>query len=724
MTEVLHPQTTEFLQGAIERVTFHNPENGFCVIRVKVKKHRDLITVIGNAASITPGEFVECRGEWGNDLVHGLQFKANALKVVAPKTLEGIEKYLGSGMVKGIGPHFAKKLVRAFGEAVFDVIETEPQRLLSLEGIGSKRQQMVVSAWHEQKTIRLIMVFLQSHGVGTARAVRIYKTYGDQAIEKVTENPYRLALDIFGIGFKTADQIAQCLGFEKHSLLRAEAGVRHTVQVLCDSGHCAVKRADLMLATHTLLDIPSLIIEAALASQLKEALLIAEQIAEEPCIYPVALYKAEVNAAACLRRLNTGVAPWGQLKIDEAIPWVEQQTGLKLSASQQQAIRQIFTSKLAIITGGPGVGKTTLVNSLLKIVKAKRLSISLCAPTGRAAKRLAETTGLAAKTIHRVLEFNPRTRGFNYNQHNLLAVDVVICDESSMIDVVLLNHLVKAIPTHAAVIFVGDIDQLPSVGSGAVLADLIRSNVITTVRLTEIFRQAAASQIIVNAHRVNQGLMPLANTPKNSDFYTIYVDTPEAIREALLDVVVKRLPKFYRCNPIQDIQILTPMNRGGLGSRGLNIVLQAALNPHAEPKITRFGTTYSPGDKIIQLVNNYDKEVFNGDLGVIESIDNEAGHLTILFDQQKKIYATNELDEIQLAYAISIHKSQGSEFPIVVIPISTQHFALLARNLLYTGLTRGKSLVVLIGQKKAIGMAISNQKESQRITNLAGRLIL
>lgn len=713
---------TDALQGSIERVTFHSEETGFCVLRTQVKGQRDLVTVIGNAASISAGEYIECQGHWVNDKNHGLQFKTLSLRVVPPTTLEGIEKYLGSGLVKGIGPHFAKKLVAAFGESVFEVIELTPERLLTLDGIGKKRQEKVTSAWAEQKAIRSIMVFLQSHGVGTARAVRIYKTYGDEAIEKVRANPYRLALDIRGIGFKTADTIAGQLGIAKDSLLRAQAGVRHVLQELCDNGHCAAAIIQLITASNKLLEIPTPIIEEAIQNELREENLIQDVINEEICIYPVSLYQAETKAAEHLKRLNQGEPPWGTINLDKAIPWVEEQTGLNLSASQQEALQTVLMAKLAIITGSPGVGKTTLVNSLLRIIQAKKLSIALCAPTGRAAKRLTETTKLTAKTIHRLLDFDPKTYGFKHNQDNPLPIDVLIIDESSMIDIVLLNHLLKAVPSHAALIFVGDIDQLPSVGSGAVLADLIASGKITTVRLTEIFRQAASSKIIVNAHRVNQGRMPLPNEGEASDFFTLFAETPEDIHNRLIEVVCERLPRYYQYNPIRDIQVLTPMNRGGLGSRGLNAALQQQLNGESHPTIIRFGTTFAPGDKVIQMTNNYEKEVFNGDIGFIEQIDLEEGIVSIAFDQAIKTYETNELDELSLAYAISIHKSQGSEFPVVVMPLSTQHFTLLARNLLYTGITRGKKLVVLIGQKKAIGMAVSNNKEASRLTKLAERL--
>ncbi len=718
-----NPITQERIQGSVERVTFHSEESGFCVLRTKVRGMRDLVTVIGQAASITAGEYIECQGSWVNDKTHGLQFKCLQLKVVPPTTLEGIEKYLGSGMVKGIGPFFAKHLVKAFGQEVFDVIETEPDRLLALPGIGKKRLERVISAWATQKAIRGIMVFLQSHGVGSARAVRIYKTYGDGAIEKVRANPYCLAKDIRGIGFKIADTIAEKLGVAKDSLIRAIAGIQYVLNELCDNGHCAVPRSHLLKASMELLEIPEGIITSAIADSIKNNDVIEDSYEDETCIYPVSLYHAETKAAELLNQLNQGAIPWGEIILEKAIPWIEKETSVQLSDSQVRALKAIIPAKISIITGGPGVGKTTLVNSLLRMVRAKQVVVSLCAPTGRAAKRLTETTGILAKTIHRLLEFDPKTYGFKHNQSNLLKLDVLIIDESSMLDIVLLYHLLKAVPKHAAVIFVGDIDQLPSVGSGAVLGDLIDSGKIVTVRLTEIFRQAAHSKIILNAHRVNQGRMPFPNAKHQSDFFTMYVETPEEIHKKLLEVVAVRLPKYYKVDPIKDIQVLTPMNRGGLGTTALNQALQIELNKrHNNNSLTRFGTTFAEGDKVIQVVNNYEKDVYNGDIGFIERVDLSENLLTISFDNKIKTFDASDLDELSLAYAISIHKSQGSEFPVVVIPISTQHYALLARNLLYTGITRGKKLVVLIGQKKAIGMAISNNKEAHRLTKLASRV--
>jgi len=713
----------EHLSGSVERVTFHSEESGFCVLRVKVKGRRELVTVIGSAASITAGEFVECFGTWHNDRSHGLQFKAQRLAAVLPGTIEGIEKYLASGMVKGIGPHFAKALVKAFGAEVFSVIDNEPLRLLGLAGIGRKRMEMVTDAWAEQKAIREIMVFLQSHGVGTARAVRIYKTYGDEAILKVTENPYRLALDIHGIGFKSADAIAERLGIERASLIRASAGVRHALQEICGDGHCAWPWDALTAAAAELLEIPVPIIEAAILAEIAEENLVRDELDGKDCLFLAPLIRAEIGAAASIARLLRGILQWETVATEKVLPWVEKKTGLTLSASQRSAIQLALSTKVVVITGGPGVGKTTLVNSILTILRAKNMRITLCAPTGRAAKRLSESTGLEARTVHRLLEFDPQTFGFKRGKDNPLETDLLVVDESSMVDIVLANRLLAAVPNHAALIIVGDVDQLPSVGPGAVLADIIASGVVPTVRLTEIFRQAAASQIIVNAHRINRGELPLRyEGAELTDFYSIPAETPDEIHHKLMQVVTERIPKRFGFHPVSEIQVLTPMNRGGLGVRSLNVELQQRLNPDGEPRVTRFGTTFAPGDKVIQTENNYTREVFNGDIGCITEVNLDEVFLRVDFDGRIVEYEFGELDELSLAYATSIHKSQGSEYPAVVIPLAMQHYMLLERNLLYTAVTRGKKLVVIIGQAKALAMAVKNRRSTKRMTKLAERI--
>jgi exodeoxyribonuclease V alpha subunit len=719
-----HEQPLETLAGSIERVTFHGADSGFCVLRVKVRGQRDLVTVIGSAASVTAGEYLQCSGSWVNDRQHGLQFKARHLRVIAPSTLDGIERYLGSGMVKGIGPHFARKLVSAFGERVFDVIEDNPDALLTLPGIGPKRQRRVTEGWAEQKIIREIMVFLQSHGVGGARAVRIYKTYGEQALERVRENPYRLALDIHGIGFKTADAIAQRLGIPADSLIRAQAGVRHVLQEMAGDGHCAAWSGELAARSAQLLAIPRAIIEQAIQAELAQEHLVAEAIDGRPVLLLTPLQRAERGIALGIQRLARDPPPWRTIDTAKALPWVAAQTGLALSDSQRAAIGQAINGKLMIITGGPGVGKTTVVNAILRILLAKGVEVRLCAPTGRAAKRLSESTGREAKTIHRLLEFDPKIMAFKRDQYSPLKTDLVVIDEVSMVDTVLMNQLLRAIPTRAALLLVGDVDQLPSVGPGAVLADLIGSGQVPTASLTEIFRQAAASRIIVNAHRINHGRTP--ESPRNehldSDFYLIRCDTPEMIHERLLRAVTERIPSRFGLDPVRDIQVLTPMNRGGLGARALNMQLQQRLNPTLGPRVERFGWTYAPNDKVIQLINNYDKDVFNGDIGHILTIDPEEGQLRVDFDGRAVDYAFGELDEIALAYATTVHKAQGSEYPGVVIPLAMSHYMLLQRKLLYTAVTRGKRLVVLIAQPQALRVAVG-QTGANRLTRLRQRLL-
>lgn len=717
---------TEYLGGSVERVTFHNPDNGFCVLKVKVRGQRDLITVVGNALSVTPGEYVDCNGHFVTDREYGLQFRADQVRVVLPSTIEGIEKYLGSGLVKGIGPQFAKRLVRAFGTEVFDVIEKTPERLTEVSGIGPQRREKVIHSWGEQKIIRDIIVFLQSYGVGTQRAVRIYKTYGQKAIEKVRENPYRLALDIRGIGFKTADNLAEQLGISKQSLMRAEAGVRHVVQDLCSVGNCAVYSDQLVEKSAELLEIPVDLIQLALNQEIASGNLVEEKINGKNAVYLSAHYRAELGIVEQINRLLKTPPPWqSELDIDKAIMWVEQKTNVALSKSQRMAAREALQNKLAIITGGPGVGKTTLVNSILKILRMKTRNILLGAPTGRAAKRLSESTGLEAKTLHRLLEFEPQKYSFRRNESYPLEADVLVIDEMSMVDLFMMFNLLKAVPDHCVVLFVGDADQLPAVGPGMVLSNLIDSDILPCIRLTEIFRQAAQSEIIISAHRINKGHFPkLHHEPgEMTDFYFIEAETNEEILEKLLQVVVERIPKRFRFDPIRQIQVLVPMNRGGLGVRALNIELQKRLNPHQVQSISRFGWTFSVGDKVIQMVNNYDKEVFNGDIGFIQQVDEEDALLKIEFEGRVVTFEVDELDELSLAYATSIHKSQGSEYPAVVIPLSMQHYSLLERNLLYTGITRGKSLVVVVGQTKALGMAIRTVKSSQRLTNLTERLM-
>ncbi|MCP1259960.1 SF1B family DNA helicase RecD2 [Acetobacter lambici] len=709
---------TEALAGLVERVTFHNAENGFCVLRVKVRWQRDLVTVVGHAAMISAGEFVQMSGRWFNDHTHGLQFKAEFLKASPPTTVEGIERYLGSGMIRGIGPVYAKKLVKAFGEAVFDLIEQEPGRLREVTGIGPKRAERIVGGWADQKVIREIMLFLHSNGVGTSRAVRIFKTYGQDAVQLISENPYRLAKDIRGIGFKTADQIARKMGIAADAMIRVRAGISYALGEAMDEGHCGLPVRELLTSTAELLEVAAPLIETALTLELEAGDVIADSVGETGCIFLAGLYRAEQSIAERLRACVVGRPPWPEIDAGKAMTWVERKTGLALAPSQQEAVRLALNSKVLVITGGPGVGKTTLVNAILKIVTAKGTDVQLCAPTGRAAKRLSESTGLEGKTIHRLLETDPASGTFKRDDTNPLTCDLLVVDEASMVDVLLMRSLLRALPDNAALLIVGDVDQLPSVGPGQVLADIIGSNAVPVVRLTEVFRQAAQSRIITNAHRINESRMPELSAEEGSDFYFVEAAEPEVGLRKLLAVVRDRIPARFGLDPVRDVQVLCPMNRGGLGARSLNIELQQALNPPDEVKVERFGWTYGPGDKVMQIANDYDRDVFNGDLGVIGRIDVEEGELTVSFDGRDVVYGFGELDELVLAYATTIHKSQGSEYPAVVIPLVTQHYAMLARNLLYTGVTRGRKLVVLVGQKKALAIAVRNQGGRRRWSKL------
>jgi len=709
---------TEALAGLVERVTYHNNETGFCVLRIKARGQRDLVTVVGHAASISAGEWVQMSGVWVNDRTHGLQFKAAFLKASAPTTLEGIEKYLGSGMIRGIGPIYAKKLVRAFGEAVFELIEQEPKRLHEVAGIGPRRAGRIVAGWADQKVIREIMLFLHANGVGTSRAVQIFKTYGQNAVQLISENPYRLARDIRGIGFLTADKVAEKLGIEKTAMIRVRAGVSYALAEAMDEGHCGLPIDELSDLSAKLIDVPPALIETALALELEAGAVVADTVAGHRCVFLAALHRAEQVIAARLHVLAAGRLPWPAIDTDKAIPWVEARTGLTLADSQKQALGLALACKALVITGGPGVGKTTLVNSILKVLRAKGVAVALCAPTGRAAKRLGESTGLEARTIHRLLETDPKTGSFKRDEAHPLDCDLLVVDEASMVDVLLMRSLLQALADKAALLIVGDVDQLPSVGPGQVLADIIGSSAIPVVRLTEIFRQAARSQVVVNAHRINQGQMPDLTVQEGSDFFFVDAAEPEEGVRKLLAVVRDRIPGRFGLHPVRDVQVLCPMNRGGLGARALNLALQQALNPPGETRVERFGWTFGPGDKVMQVVNDYDRDVFNGDLGVISSLNTEEGELSVNFDGRTVSYGFGELDELVLAYATTIHKAQGSEYPAVVIPLSTQHYAMLARNLLYTGLTRGKRLVVLVGQRKALAIAVRNQGGRRRWSRL------
>ena len=719
MKQAPPPSSLEVLAGAVERVTFHGEDSGFCVLRVKARGHRELVTVVGHAAAVSAGEWITASGEWVNDRTYGPQFRSRFLKATAPTSTEGIERYLGSGMIRGIGPVYAKKLVRAFGERVFDVIESEPRRLREVGGIGPVRAERITAAWAEQKAVREIMMFLHGHGVGTARAVRIFKTYGADAVQVMSENPYRLARDIRGIGFRTADAIAMRLGIGKSAMIRLRAGVAHALTEAMDDGHCGLPAEELLPAAAELLEAPEDLVRTAIGEELAAGNVVADRVGDTPCVFLAGLHRAEHGIAERLHRIAAGPLPWPRIDADKALPWIERRTGLELAPSQVGAIRLALASKVLVVTGGPGVGKTTIVNAILRILAAKGARLLLCAPTGRAARRMTETSGFEARTIHRLLEVDPSSGGFRRDAEHPVDCDLLVVDEASMVDVPLMHALVKAVPDRAALLIVGDIDQLPSVGPGQVLADIIGSGAVPVVRLTEVFRQAAESRIIVNAHRINAGAVPELDPPEAiSDFYFVPADDPESAVPRVLELVRTRIPRRFGLDPVRDIQVLCPMNRGGVGARSLNIELQAVLNPAGERKVERFGWTFARGDKVMQIENDYDKDVYNGDIGRIDDVDPELGEVTARFDGRAVAYGFGELDALVPAYATTIHKSQGSEYPAVVIPLMTQHYVMLRRNLLYTGVTRGKRLVVLVGQRKAIAIAVRAASGRRRWSKL------
>jgi exodeoxyribonuclease V alpha subunit len=711
------------ISGTVERITFHSEDTGFAVLKVRIKGEKEPATVVGRIADVHPGEFLTAKGEWGMDPTHGRQWKASIIQTSTPDTKEGIEKFLGSGLIHGIGPVYAKKLVATFGAGVLDVIDKQSARLEEVPGIGPGRRKRIKESWKQTVTVREIMTFLLSHGISTARAFRIYKTYGENAMKRVQSNPYCLARDIRGIGFRTADEIAENFGIDKNSPLRARAGIEHMLFEISRKGHCAFPREDLVRQTSEELEIEAEHLEQAILHGLAEKRLLLEtKHADRPLIYLQHLYKAETELAFDLRSLATGTSPLKNADPEKAITWVEKKIGIELASLQKEAIRTLFRNKVLVITGGPGVGKTTLVNALIHMYKARKLSVKLGAPTGRAAKRMTETTGHPATTLHRMLIVDPATGTFKHDRANPLKGDVFIIDETSMLDLPLAHSLFSAIPKEAVLILVGDVNQLPSVGPGSVLEDLIRSDRLAVTRLTEIFRQAQGSAIITNAHKINKGQFPESGTPQNpGDFYLIPAEEPQEVWQKIRGLLQKQVRAKFSLDPQTQVQVLTPMQRGELGARNLNQQIQSLLNPKGDG-IERFGITYRVGDRVMQTLNNYDKEVFNGDMGIIVGLDREEHTLWIDIGGDKKAYNFNELDELTLSYAVTIHKSQGSEYPCVIIPLHTQHYMMLQRNLLYTAVTRGKQLVIVVGPSKAIRMAIQNVDSAKRITLLSERI--
>lgn len=725
MRESLPPLDT--LSGIVERVTYHNPENGYTVAKLKVPREADLVALVGNFAQINAGESIRARGHWSTHAKHGAQFKAVFVEVMAPATAVGLEKYLGSGLIKGIGPVMARRMVKHFGAEILEVIEQETERLHEVPGIGSKRIRMIKRAWEEHKAIKEVMVFLQSHGVSTTYAVKIFKTYGDESIDVVSHNPYRLAEEIWGIGFITADKIARALGVPEDAPGRLRAGLLFALSQASDEGHVYLQRPELVAKAADLLKVEGELLQEAIDGMTCDKALVLEPLeSKSEAVYLPSLYYCEVGVANKLKALLHGPLQL-DADLEGRLAAIEALDAIKLAPAQRSAVIGAVSSRVFILTGGPGTGKTTVTRTIVRLWQELGKHVLLASPTGRAARRLSEVTGAEAKTLHRLLEFAPDKMAFTRDAETPLDCDVLVVDEVSMLDVVLTHSLLKALPPHAQLLLVGDSDQLPSVGAGRVLQDLLESGTVPHVRLTEVFRQAADSWLVRNAHAINKGVMPTLVVPNgrdSSDSYIVPVEAPEEMGETIAKIVRSSLPKRFGLNALDDIQVLCPMNRGSAGAVALNGVLQDALNPlKPGTAIATWGAkSFRVGDKVMQLRNNYDKQVFNGDTGRVISIDPENQELVVQFFDQDVVYDYCDLTELSLAYAISVHKSQGSEYPAVVMPMATQHFPMLLRNLLYTGFTRAKRLIVLVGTKRAIAIALKNSTGLERQTRLAYRL--
>ena len=719
----------EALQGILERIVFENAETGYTIGRLSSREYpNELITVVGNLASANAGESVLLKGMWTNNPKYGKQFQIEGYETVLPATVVGMRKYLGSGLIKGIGPVMAGRIVNRFGMDTVDVIEDAPKKLMQVPGIGKKRVDMIMEAWDAQREVKNVMLFLQSHNVSTTHAAKIYKTYQSDSVPIVRENPYRLADDIYGIGFKTADTIAEKLGMEVESPHRVKAGLKYVLSQKADDGHVFLYRHELIAAAQEILSLSIEAIEKGIAELSVEEELIPENLGipspteADEAVYLAPFYYSEIGVANSISRLlkRPTIQPDSEF-LNRSISQLEAKMGMSFAANQREAIRKALTSPAMILTGGPGTGKTTTTIGIIHLFEQFGRRITLAAPTGRAAKRLSETTKREAKTIHRLLEFSPGENGFKRNAENPLETDVVIIDEISMVDLVLMNNLLKAVPSEAALILVGDVDQLPSVGAGNVLKDLIASDKMPVVRLTEIFRQAQKSLIVTNAHRVNRGVYPKVTGPSERDFFFIEESEPEEVAACICDLARDRLPKHYDYHPMDDIQVLCPMRRGAVGADNLNTELQEALNTNLTETV-RGGRNFRVGDKVMQVRNNYDYEVFNGDIGRISGVDPVEKQVSISFPERVVRYDMADLNELVLAYATTVHKAQGSEYTAVVMPLLTQHYLMLQRNLLYTAITRAKELVVIVGTKEALGIAIRNNKVVERNSHLTRRI--
>ncbi|MFH1351107.1 MAG: ATP-dependent RecD-like DNA helicase [Pseudomonadota bacterium] len=719
------------LEGQIERITYTNEESGYTVAKVNVQGYPEPVTIVGNLIAPTPGEILKMEGTWIDHPKYGRQFKVTKHRTVVPSTTEGIRRYLGSGLIKGIGPVMASRIVKRFEEKTLDVIEHRIGELEQVDGIGPKRVEIIKKAWEDQKEIRGVMIFLQEHDVSAAYATKIFRRYGDETLSVLKRDPYKLATDIHGIGFNTADKIAQKLGFDKNAPVRAEAGILYVLYQLSDEGHVYYPYGRLIEKCEEILEVDREVILQAFGSITQGGKVVIEDLNAElerfepnqKAVYLKQFHISETGTAYHLNRLISSERNTREIHSIKAIPWVQDKIKLTLAEKQIEAVKRATSDKVMVITGGPGTGKTTIINAVIKIYMGIGARILLAAPTGRASKRMSEATGYPARTIHRLLEFSPHKGYFQRNQNLPLEGDVLVLDEVSMIDTFLMYHLLKAVPSGTTLIMVGDVNQLPSVGAGNVLRDIIGSKIVPVVELSEIFRQAVESKIIVNAHKINHGVIPELSPVKDQleDFYFIEQEDPEKALTMIMELVCDRVPRRFNLDPLNDIQVLSPMHKGIIGTGNLNRRLQEALNPTRE-EITIGERSFRLGDKVMQVRNNYEKDVFNGDIGRITSIDPENQEVIVTYDGVPVPYDTSELDEIALAYAISVHKSQGSEYPAVIIPILSQHYLLLQRNLIYTAVTRGKRLVVMIGSKKALAMGVKNERIMRRYTYLGERL--
>lgn len=709
------------IRGYVERITFQSAETGYTVAQLQQLVKSGLTCIVGTMPAITPGETLVCEGQWKKHPSHGLQFEVSSYKTEMPADVVGITKYLGSGLVRGIGPVYAKRIVEKFGTKTLEIIDNDPDQLRHVQGIGKGRLSKIKLCWQDQRAIRDVMVFLQTYGVSPTYAQKIFREYGPQSIAKVSENPYRLARDIHGIGFKSADAIARKMGVANDAPERIDAGIEFVLFDLASEGHVCYPETELYPVAGAMLEVPEpLIRDRVQALQQEGRLVVAVQgkaLIEQTFVWATPYFEAEQNIARDIKRLLRAGSNLRAIDIPRALAWVQDTLRLQLAPKQAEAVSCALSEKVQIITGGPGTGKSTITHAILTITEKITDKIMLAAPTGRAAKRMGEITGKKASTIHALLEFDFRKMQFKRNRKNPLECDLLIIDEASMIDTSLMSHLLKAVPDHCRVVFVGDINQLPSVGPGNVLKDLIGSRMITTTQLNEIYRQAAGSRIITNAHAINDGIMPNLDNHPNSDFFFIEEEEPENVLKTIVALISDRLPRKYPLNRLTDIQVLAPMRRGVIGTENLNATLQQALNPKG-PSYVRFGQCYRVGDKVMQIKNDYDKGVFNGDIGRIESLSNVDQQMVILFDDKPVVYDFSELDDVVLAYAVSIHKYQGSECPCIVIPVHTTHFKMLHRNLIYTGVTRGKRLVVMVGTRRAMNIAVRNDEVRRRYTGL------